>query len=111
MRSSYMQRFSARHLLQVGSWIGNARVNRSTTVKGIGLGVAWPYLLDTVLFVEVGNSRAAMEEKYDFLPMTWIDLEYGGDGVCCIQGVDLTQQKDRVSSIAGDSNRHLMNKV
>jgi len=47
---------------------------------------------DGVLFIEVGNSQAAMEQKYDFLPMTWIDFEMGGAGVCCIHAEDLRQQ-------------------
>jgi ribosomal protein L3 glutamine methyltransferase len=69
------------------------------------LAQAGDYLSDHgVLFVEVGNSQAAMMEKYDFLPMTWIDFEYGGGGVCCIQGADLTQQQDKIASISGDSN-------
>ena len=33
---------------------------------------------DGALFIEVGNSQAAMEQKYDFLPMTWVDFEMGG---------------------------------
>ena len=53
-----------------------------------------------VLFIEVGNSQAALEQKYDFLPMTWVDLEYGGGGVCCIQAQDLKQQQAAVSALA-----------
>ena len=53
-----------------------------------------------VLFVEVGNSQAAMEEKYAFLPMTWIDFEYGGSGVCCIHAADLQQQQTAINGIA-----------
>ncbi len=46
---------------------------------------------DGVLFIEVGNSQAAMMQRYENLPMTWIDFEYGGSGVCCIQSADLRQ--------------------
>jgi len=53
-----------------------------------------------VLFIEVGNSQAALEQKYDFLPMTWIDFEYGGGGVCCIHAQDLKQQQAAVSALA-----------
>lgn len=53
-----------------------------------------------VIFIEVGNSQAAMEDKYGFLPMTWIDFEYGGGGVCCIQAQDLKQQQAEISRIA-----------
>ncbi len=52
------------------------------------------YLDDNgVLFLEVGNSQAALERKYVFLPMIWIDFEYGGSGVCCIHAHDLKQQQ------------------
>ncbi len=44
-----------------------------------------------VLIIEVGNSRVAMMEKFAFLPITWIDFEFGGSGVCCIQYQDLNQ--------------------
>ena len=53
-----------------------------------------------VIFIEVGNSQAAMESKYDFLPMTWIEFEFGGAGVCCIQAGDLKQHQVAVEAIA-----------
>ena len=46
-----------------------------------------------VIFIELGNSQAALENKYDFLPMTWIEFEFGGAGVCAIQAQDLKQQQ------------------
>ena len=49
-----------------------------------------------VLIIEVGNSQAAMMEKYSFLPMTWLEFEFGGDGVCCIQSQDLRQQYQKI---------------
>lgn len=49
-----------------------------------------------VLIIEVGNSQQAMMEKFDFLPMTWIDFEFGGAGVCCIQYQDLKQNIEQV---------------
>jgi ribosomal protein L3 glutamine methyltransferase len=53
-----------------------------------------------VIFIEVGNSQAAMESKYDFLPIAWIDFEFGGAGVCCIQAVDLKQHQAAIEAIA-----------
>ncbi len=44
---------------------------------------------DGVILIEVGNSQAAMAEKHADLPMTWIEFEHGGDGVCCIRAEDL----------------------
>jgi hypothetical protein len=41
-----------------------------------------------------------MEQKYDFLPMAWIDFEMGGAGVCCIQAQDLRQQHSAITAIA-----------
>ena len=53
-----------------------------------------------VIFIEVGNSQPAMECKYDFLPMTWVEFEFGGGGVCCIQSGDLKQQQPAIVAIA-----------
>lgn len=52
-----------------------------------------------VIFIEVGNSQAAMEQKYDFLPMTWPEFELGGAGVCCIQARDLRQQQRAITAV------------
>lgn len=52
------------------------------------------------LFIEVGNSQAAMEHKYQFLPMTWVDFELGGAGVCCIQAEDLREQHSAILALA-----------
>ena len=53
-----------------------------------------------VIFIELGNSQAALENKYDFLPMTWIEFECGGGGVCAIQAQDLQQQQSAITAIA-----------
>ena len=55
---------------------------------------------DGALFIEVGNSQAAMEQKYDFLPMTWVDFEMGGAGVCCIHAEDLRQHRCAILAVA-----------
>jgi len=55
---------------------------------------------DGALFIEVGNSQAAMEQKYDFLPMTWVDFEMGGAGVCCIHAEDLRQHRCAILAAA-----------
>lgn len=58
------------------------------------------YLSDQgVLVIEVGNSQAAMMQKYQCLPMIWIDFELGGGGVCCIQSQDLRAQYDQIRHI------------
>ena len=41
-----------------------------------------------------------MERKFEFLPMTWIDFEFGGGGVCCIQAQDLKQQQAAITALA-----------
>ena len=46
---------------------------------------------DGLLVVEVGNSQAAMMDKYPDLPLTWIEFEHGGSGVFCISASDLKQ--------------------
>ena len=59
------------------------------------------YLNDRgILILEVGNSQPALEQKFDFLPMTWLEFEFGGSGVCCIQAQDLKQQQAAISAIA-----------
>ncbi len=55
---------------------------------------------DGTLFLEVGNSQDALEDKYAFLPMTWIDFEFGGAGVCCIAGSDLQRCRAEIIRIA-----------
>ena len=58
------------------------------------------YLSDHgVLIIEVGNSQLAMMQRYECLPMTWIDFEYGGGGVCCIQCQDLKEQHSQIRHI------------
>lgn len=64
------------------------------------------YMNDSaVMFIEVGNSQAAMMEKYPFIPMTWIEFEFGGSGVCCITARDLQQQQSKITRIA-DTTSH-----
>jgi ribosomal protein L3 glutamine methyltransferase len=53
-----------------------------------------------VIIIETGNSQAAMMEKYSFLSMTWIDFEFGGSGVCCIQNQDLKQHQASIEAIS-----------
>ena len=72
--------------------LGLAAGDDGLTLVNRILSGAGEYLSDQgVLIIEVGNSQAAMMERYQALPMTWIDFEYGGGGVCCIQAQDLKQ--------------------
>jgi len=58
------------------------------------------YLSDHgILVLEVGNSQSAMMQKYQCLPMTWIDFEFGGGGVCCIRYQDLNRHYDQIEHI------------
>ena len=52
-----------------------------------------------VLIIEVGNSQQAMMEKFDFLPMTWVDFKFGGAGVSCIRYQDLKQNIEQIKHI------------
>lgn len=44
-----------------------------------------------LLFVEVGNSAAAMDEAFSQLPLTWLEFEQGGHGICVISREDLNK--------------------
>ena len=52
------------------------------------------------MFIEVGNSETALQQKYQFLPLTWIEFEFGGGGVCSIDARDLKQQRDAITALA-----------
>lgn len=42
-----------------------------------------------LLFIEVGNSAAAMDEAFPELLLTWLEFELGGHGICVISREDL----------------------
>jgi len=42
-----------------------------------------------VLIVEVGNSKQAADKRYEALPLVWLELEHGGDGVFAVMAEDL----------------------
>ena len=80
--------------------IGLAAGDDGLTMVDRILSDAGEYLSEQgVLFIEVGNTQHAMMEKYIFLPMTWIDFEFGGAGVCCIHQIDLKQQQSKINEI------------
>ncbi|GGB90322.1 50S ribosomal protein L3 glutamine methyltransferase [Marinobacterium zhoushanense] len=51
---------------------------------------------DGLLVVEVGNSEVHLMEQYPDLPLMWIELERGGNGVFCITAQELRQHSDRI---------------
>ena len=46
------------------------------------------------LIVEVGNSWVAMESVYAEVPFTWIEFEYGGDGVFILTKTELRKYQE-----------------
>ena len=40
---------------------------------------------DGILVVEAGNGRQAIEESFPDLPLTWVDFEFGGEGVFLLE--------------------------
>ena len=41
------------------------------------------------LVMDVGGTWQALDAACQDLPLTWCDMEHGGDGICLIQGQDL----------------------
>ena len=46
---------------------------------------------DGVLVLEVGNSWINLEQAYPRFPFTWVELEFGGEGVCVITREELLE--------------------
>jgi ribosomal protein L3 glutamine methyltransferase len=44
-----------------------------------------------ILVLEVGAQWQALDQAFPSLPFTWIEFEYGGEGVAVLQAVDLQQ--------------------
>ena len=67
-----------RHEPEVGLASGNDGLDLTKRI----LANAADYLTETgLLVVEVGNSMVHLIEQYPDMPFTWIDFEFGGDGV------------------------------
>jgi len=51
---------------------------------------------DGLLVVEVGNSEIHMMEKYPHIPVTWLELPEGGNGVFAITAQDLATCRNEI---------------
>ncbi|MEH6444241.1 MAG: 50S ribosomal protein L3 N(5)-glutamine methyltransferase [Oceanospirillaceae bacterium] len=59
------------------------------------LAQACDYLTDDgLLVVEVGNSEVHLMEQYPQVPLIWVELEAGGNGVFAISAADLKQYRE-----------------
>lgn len=45
---------------------------------------------DGVIIVEVGNSAEALSQQFPQIPFTWLDFEYGGEGVFLLEARQLS---------------------
>ncbi|WP_027859115.1 50S ribosomal protein L3 N(5)-glutamine methyltransferase [Marinobacterium jannaschii] len=51
---------------------------------------------DGLLVVEVGNSEVHLMSKFPQLPLVWIELEHGGNGVFAITAEELKQHRELI---------------
>lgn len=51
---------------------------------------------DGLLIVEVGNSEVHLMDQYPQLPLIWLELEQGGNGVFAITAAELKQHRDEI---------------
>lgn len=51
---------------------------------------------DGLLVVEIGNSEVHMMAQYPHLPLTWVELPNGGNGVFAISAQDLKACRDQI---------------
>jgi ribosomal protein L3 glutamine methyltransferase len=51
---------------------------------------------DGLLVVEVGNSEVHLMEQYPQLPLVWVELEAGGNGVFVITAAELREHADSI---------------
>ena len=60
-------------------------------VDGILAGAAATLAPHGVLIVEVGEIAAAVDQRYEHLPLTWIEFKHGGEGVFVVSREDLVR--------------------
>ena len=60
---------------------------------------------DGLLVLEVGNSRAALEEAFPDVPFLWPELARGGHGVCILSAQQLVEHRSRFATASGQQEQ------